>query len=46
VQSSFALHLEIGMKVMNVLLHAATSMLVSLIAFGVAAAADYPPPMR
>jgi homoserine O-acetyltransferase/O-succinyltransferase len=35
---------EIGMKVMNVLLNTATSVLVSLVAFGVAAAADYPPP--
>jgi hypothetical protein len=35
---------EIGMKVMNMLLHAATVVLVSLVAFGFAAAADYPPP--
>jgi hypothetical protein len=35
---------EIGMKVMNRLLHAAAVVLVSLVAFGFAAAADYPPP--
>ena len=35
---------EIGMKVMKILLHAATGLLVSLVGLGVAAAADYPPP--
>ena len=44
VQSASRGIAEIGMKVMNVLLNAATSVLVSLVAFGVAAAADYPPP--
>jgi homoserine O-acetyltransferase/O-succinyltransferase len=34
----------IGMKVLNVLEHATASVLVSLVAFGAAAAADYPPP--
>ena len=37
-------NVEIGMKTMDVLLHAATSVLVSLVAFGIASAADYPPP--
>jgi homoserine O-acetyltransferase/O-succinyltransferase len=37
-------HWEINMKVMNLLRHAVISVLVSLIAFGVAAAADYPAP--
>ena len=36
--------LAINMKVMNLLRHAVISVLVSLIAFGVAAAADYPAP--
>jgi homoserine O-acetyltransferase/O-succinyltransferase len=35
---------EIGMKVMKILLHAATGVLASLVGLGVAAAADYPPP--
>ena len=35
---------EIGMKVKNMLLCAATVLLVSPVAFGFAAAADYPPP--